>query len=256
MRKLPQFPKRRAQSSPEPAGHVSSNESALESASAMPWTRMRYLKLLVIFTVVSTALGTIIFIALPYRRWLLREDNVVENLSVFFYLLATLVATFRLIKRQRTDQRPGWLLGVAAIGIIGALEELSYGHRLLGYSVPSVAGVELDALHDFASIALRIIETNYATNVLPIAIFCCVCAGLFLWSVARYRRRVIAALQSSQPMAILTCLALLIAAASLIDLEILKIKYLPLRVYEEIFEMNAAFAAFLLSLVVANPALE
>lgn len=249
-------PIRRNQSGSMSTEPPSSCESAPEPASAIPWTRMRHLKLLAFSTLFSSVLGTTIFYTLPYRRWLHGEDNVVENLSVLFFTLAFLVATIRWIKSRQSNHRLGWLPGVAAMGAVGALEELSYGQRVFEYSVPTIAGADFDALHDFANIAYGILKENFATNLALIALVSAGCVGLFAWCAVRYGRRIIAEVKGSEPLLILTFLVLLITTAVVIDLEIVKFKLHLLRAYEEIFEMNAAFGAFLLSLVVTNSAIE
>lgn len=248
------------QGSPTPAGqtqfgsrsteHDPSGESALDTASEIRWTRMQHLKLLLLFTIVSIVLGTTIFFTLPHRSWLVGEDNVVENLSVLFYGLAFFVAVFRWTKSRQDNHQVGWLPGVAALGMVGALEELSYGQRIFELGVPRIAGVEFDALHDFANIAYEMLKDSYATNVALTATVSAGCVGLLGYFAMRYGSRTISIVKGSQPLLILTFLALLIVTAVVIDLEIIKFKLHVLKLYEEIFEMNAAFAVFLLSLVV------
>jgi hypothetical protein len=215
---------------------------------------MRLLRLLAFFTVVTTVLGTTIVLVFPHRAWLLKEDKIVENLSVIFYGLAFFIAILRWAKCWQSKRRSGWLPGVAALGIFGALEELSYGQRIVEYSAPRLAGVEVDALHDFANVAFELLKQVYATNATLVATVSAGCVGLFGYAAVRYGSSTISVVRGSQPLLILTFLAFLIAAAVFIDLEIVKIAFL--RIYEEIFEMNAAFAAFLLSLVVNNSVLE
>ena len=234
--------------------HVETDKSAPKTASTIPWRRMRHFRLLAFFTLVTTVLGTTIVLVFPRLSWLLKEDKIVESLSVFFYGLAFFVAILRWSKCWQSKHRSGWLPGVAALGVIGALEELSYGQRVLEYSAPIIAGVEIDALHDFANVAFELLKQGYATNAALMATISAGCVGLLGYGAVRYGSRTISIVKGSQPLLILTFLAFLIATAALIDLEIVKFAFL--RIYEEIFEMNAAFAAFLLSLVVNNSVLE
>lgn len=231
---------------------VSRRESAPETASAFPWRRMQHLKLLVLFTIVSTMLGTTLFYLFPGLPWLFGEDKAIENLSVLFYVLAFIVATFRCTTSWQSDDRLGWLPGVAALGAVGALEELSYGQRVFEFSVYTVGGVELDAAHDFANIAYEALKHGYAANA---ALTITVSAGFVVllgYFVVRYASRTISIVKGSQPLLILSFLVFLLAAAVLIDLEIVRYRLNFLRVFEEIFELNAALAVFLLSLVVNN----
>lgn len=216
---------------------------------------MWYLKLLVIFTVVCVVLGMIIIFTLPDYRSFFVEDGLVENLSVLFYVLAFLIAIFRWITIRRDKRRPGWLPGVAALGLMGALEELSYGQRVFEFSVPKVAGIRFDTLHDIVDITLQLVKKSIGSNATFIIVVGAAFAGLLTWLSVRYGRTILARVRQSQPLLILCCLIILIGVAQLMDLVVdLGLMHLGrFGIFEEVFEMNAAFAILLLSLLVAEP---
>ena len=76
------------------------------------------------------------------RGTLVLEDASVENLSLAFYLLGALIAAFGLVSRA---YRFGGMSLLAALCLIGVLEEISYGQRLF----PSLNFPTLPNEHDF-----------------------------------------------------------------------------------------------------------
>ena len=46
------------------------------------------------------------------------------------------------------------------VGLIGFLEETSFGHSFLYYEVPEIQGVKIDALHDFLTIVCSRISSR------------------------------------------------------------------------------------------------
>ena len=70
----------------------------------------------------------------PLYRWLLREDSVVETLTAVLLALAAMlaiVAAIRMSEAQRWS-RPFFCL-FAVFCVLGALEEISWGQRILGF---------------------------------------------------------------------------------------------------------------------------
>jgi len=98
-----------------------------------------------------------------------REDGAVENLTAIL-LICTFVYATRLLVSGRivTKVLRRWLLVFAVVGLLGFLDELSYGERLFGFSFPIVQGVKLDAIHDLIEIAVRTVGDNM--NVLIIVV--------------------------------------------------------------------------------------
>jgi hypothetical protein len=67
--------------------------------------------------------------------WLLDEDGLVENLTVVFLVLAAVVAAAT-AWRKRPGERRWFYVAVAALCLLGALDEVSWGQRILGYESP------------------------------------------------------------------------------------------------------------------------
>ena len=210
---------------------------------------MQYVKLLLAFTILTVTLATVVFYAFPVRVWLVGEDNLVENLSVAFYVLAFLAIVYRLAVDGYAFPERLCLASVGMLAILGALEELSYGQRLTEFAVPVVAGVEFDALHDIAQVALNILSEGIRTGSVATILWLAGAVILLAWCVARFGRTYLLTARKSEPLLIFSIFVALIAVAIFIDLEVITYKLHLLRVYEEVFEMAAAFAVLMMALV-------
>ena len=89
------------------------------------------------------------------RPLLVLEDGLIENMTIAFYLLGVgslvgLAGPYRL---------EGWT-GLAALCVLGVLEEISYGQRLFpSLTFPTLpSGMTFDALHDLARVAVKQFE--------------------------------------------------------------------------------------------------
>ena len=91
------------------------------------------------------------------REVLVLEDALIENLSLGFYLLGALITALGLLSRAYRFR--GMLL-LAALCLIGILEEISYGQRLFpSLTFPTLpSGMTFDALHDSARIVVKALE--------------------------------------------------------------------------------------------------
>jgi hypothetical protein len=100
-------------------------------------------------TVVATAFS-LVFIFPEYRPYLVEEDSLIENASALFFLL-TFLWGLRLGHRHTQLRFMLWV--VSGIGLLGFLDEISFGERLLSLSMPWINGVKIDAAHDLFGLA-------------------------------------------------------------------------------------------------------
>ena len=108
---------------------------------------MNYVRYYIIIVVIDTLSACAVYIFFPnYRNYLLVEDSLIENLSAFFFLLTFFVA-FSLAIKKKGNKRALFL--ISAIGILGFLEELSYGEELFDLSMPRIFDKKINGLHDF-----------------------------------------------------------------------------------------------------------
>lgn len=175
-----------------------------------------------------------------YRHFLIEEDSLVESLSALFFLVAFFVGLALLI---RGGGNRLLLAVVACLGLLGFLDELSFGERPFELEMPYLRGVQIDAAHDLFTVVYAIardwIRSQPVTGLLVVAI-----VGLAtVLAMRRYRARFTRALMNypNREAVIFACIfAALIGFALVIDLNI--VQHNVLFSVEEMFELNAAIA--------------
>lgn len=90
------------------------------------------------------------------RRPLFGEDRLIETATALFFLAAFIVGLAFLI--AHTCRRYRVLLLIASsLGLVGFLDEISFGARLFGWSMPEMAGGgEFDGAHDLVILIYRL----------------------------------------------------------------------------------------------------
>ena len=175
------------------------------------------------------------------RPLLLDEDELVEWGSVLAYYGAFGVAAVRL--REGRVGRDLLLAAVAAFALLAALDELSFGERLLGWQPPEVMGTKLDGAHDLAMIAkkaiLRWAERPYLVAGL-LAAAAAAGAGAALAILARRGRR--PRLGAEAWLLALAAAMLATAQAADLNLQALGSRVLGPLGAEEVLEMGAGLA--------------
>ena len=89
----------------------------------------------------SLLIACVTYIWFPtYRHCLVDEDCLVENLSAMFFLSSCFLAVFFLAKLK--DHKKLLFL-VSLLGLIGFLDELSFGERIFGFHMPHIGDVKI-----------------------------------------------------------------------------------------------------------------
>jgi hypothetical protein len=135
------------------------------------------------------------------------------------------------------------LLIPAFMGLVGFLDELSWGETIFGLAMPVIAGDKINGLHDFIDFAREIYSRQY--TVVRAALFLGSVAGLVLLDF-RYREKIfrVVSLIPRQPFYYAwTLFAVLGAVAVFLDQEFTVVGYATF--FEEMLEMNAAFVLIL-----------
>jgi hypothetical protein len=110
----------------------------------------RILYLYIISLPVQLSLGLAAYVNFPgHRHLLVQENSLLENLTAVFYLIAALMG-LELFRRNKNRLQ---LLLPTVLGLVGFLDELQWGERLLNLSMPIVAGNKINAVHDFVDVA-------------------------------------------------------------------------------------------------------
>src|SRR3990172_817979 len=178
-----------------------------------------------------------------YRRYLREEDSLVENLSAAFFVFSCFLAL--LILKKRKDHKKLLIL-ISGLALLGFLDELSFGERIFGLSMPRIGGVKIDAAHDLFDLAHR-----------ELGKFPYLVAGIGAISAIaffKYWSRAVTAMLGTPRHPhhfLILFFGIQILAALLID----TLEYRPLFVLEELLEMNAAIALSFCCLSLPNPVL-
>ena len=180
------------------------------------------------------------YLFLPESRApLVLEDGIIENLSVGFYLCGLVVLAIGSVRRANRFR--GMTL-LAALCVLGTLEEISYGQRFLPISFPQLpSGMTFDALHDSG----RIVVKQFERLGVPWYVGFLLSAALLLGLAAWFLRGNLGALKNAvlAPGSVWLYVALaggLAVAALFIDSK----GFVPRKwvLAEEVLEMNAAFS--------------
>ncbi|MDQ4074684.1 MAG: hypothetical protein M3220_00405 [Chloroflexota bacterium] len=204
------------------------------------------MKLILTFAAVFTgnmALFYVVHTLFPsYRYLLITEGHFVENLTAVIFLGSFLSAVFLLFHSKKRAQVAFPLL-VALLGLLGFLDELSFGRQYINLPEPSLYGVGIDAVHDlFKVIYLIVVVWGGPGRVLILA---AITAGVVLlyWLWNRHQQTTsLSTLETLlQPRYIFLFLCgLFIFIALVIDLEFNESPSVLL--LEELLELNAALA--------------
>ena len=218
-------------------------ERASRPGFAAPGTSHAALVLCVAAGISALAAGIVALAAVrpDLRPLLLDEDRLVEWGSVLAYYAAFGVAAVRL--REGRVGRDLLLAAVAAFALLAALDELSFGERLLGWRPPEVMGTKLDGAHDLAMIAKKAILQHAERPYLVAGLLAAAVvagAGVALAVLVRRGHRPRLGAEAW----LLASAAAMLAAAQVADL---KLQALGSRVLgplgvEEVMEMGAGLA--------------
>ena len=108
---------------------------------------MKYVKIYLLIILMSVVAAFGVYTFFPwYKPQLLEEDRLVENLSAIIFLLVFITG---LLFHFKSEKRRKTLLLLSSLGLLGFLDELSFGQRIYGFQIPVVLSVGIDAVHDF-----------------------------------------------------------------------------------------------------------
>lgn len=203
--------------------------------------------------ILLVAVGDVALIAvyaLGWRAPIFGEDRALEMTTAFLFLAAFVVGLLSLL-RLGARRYPVLLPAGTGLGLLGFLDEISFGARYFGWSMPEMSGGgQFDGAHDLVILTYRHMAEADWTIVGTVG--GAVIAGALLCAL-RWReqlqgaaRRVLAD-RTHSAMAVFVAG---IALASFLDLEIGILGHLsPL---EEIVELNAALALLATVMMAGN----
>lgn len=174
---------------------------------------------------------------------LLLEDSLVENLGAVAFLASFVVGLLLFMKS--TEYRKS-IAVVSCIGLVGFLDEISFGIRFFHFENFRIYGVSIDGAHDLFYLLARLIDTFSLPMIAGLFLVGIVTIALFIF---RYGKRVLAGLLNRYEKPTLIIVGLFgvqLIVAMVIDLEIVRNDMLF--VFEEQLEMNAAISLVFCSL--------
>lgn len=114
---------------------------------------MHYKRRFLWFLVMTIALALGIYSVFPDTLdYFTEEDSLIENLTALCYFLTAVIALA--LVRKRPGSVP-FLLFIALIGLVGALDELSFGERLFHLRMPKIGVWKVDGVHDLFYVAYK-----------------------------------------------------------------------------------------------------
>lgn len=209
---------------------------------------MKYVCLFVATSVLINVITMLVYIsASPYgivRGLIAEEDKLIENLTAVLFFCTFLFALLLVNTRGIVDRfNRKWLILLLALGLIGFLDELSFGERLFDLEMPVIGGVEIDAVHDFTEFGLRltlILITDY-----QLAFSLVLLGGLVLSIVAilKYGNRFWTAVIADRHYPLyLVMFFFMVLIFSALSLDTGQYPFRGYQVVEECLELNAALA--------------
>ncbi len=209
---------------------------------------MKYVWLLLATSVLVNVIAILAFISSPSsgipRGYFISEDSLVENLTAGLFFCTFLFALVLLKTRSMKNKfNRKWLILLLALGLIGFLDEISFGERLLDLEMPRLGATKIDAVHDFFELGLNLtinLITHHQLLVLLLLL-----SGLILSIIMilkfgkRFWESAIA--DSNYPLFIVMFIFIVLIFSALI----LDARLLPFSGYqavEELFELDAALA--------------
>ena len=182
------------------------------------------------------------------RETLIVEDGVTEWVTAALFVASLCVGTRRL---ARIGFRPRWYWVIPVFGLLGALDELSFGQRLFELDMPVVRHVRIDALHDLVELGYRGgVKVLTAGGLAAFLVVLGIVAGVLLF---RARHRVAGLFERHRPLTYAAFAPVFIAPAMLIDLEVFP-RYAVVVFVEELCEAMAALAWVFAALAIEKPA--
>jgi hypothetical protein len=191
-------------------------------------------------------IALLVFISAPsagtVRSYFVREDSLIENLTAGLYFCAFASALILLTNRRiRNRKSCTWLTALSALGLVGFLDEISFGERLFNFDMPVVRETKLDAVHDVVELGLSLtigLETDQKQLVM---LFLLSGLALSLVAILKYVKRFWKSVITDRyfPLYLVGFIFVLLGCAALM-LDTGRFPFRGFNAVEECLELNAA----------------
>lgn len=206
--------------------------------------RATYKKIFALIVTANIFICYLVYALIPDARpYLLGEDKIVETISALLFLAAFVIGLPRVFVLRR--ERQYWVLVLATfLGLLGFLDEMSFGGRIFVIDYPRIYDVKFDGAHDlfyFAAKTVKVLADKFG-YIIYISI---IAAGAFIPTfimIKKYAavKKFYCIIVDYTPYYFMAIFCCFIFLALLIDLGFIMWK--PLILLEELLEMNAALA--------------
>ena len=203
---------------------------------------IKYVWIFITISVLTNVIHFLLYInMLKPRIGIYDENGPIENLTYGFFLLTFLLGLF-LLRNPRMKEKftRKWVLFLVIIGLLGFLEEISFGLNWLGpfgYERPRLGGFKIDAIHDFIGLGYKHGGVFSLIIIIPVAL---------LISAIHYRKKIwesVSIKRYHSLYLLMSFFVTLVFASIIIDLEIIVLPNgMRSSLVEEILELNAALA--------------
>jgi hypothetical protein len=215
-------------------------------------TRISLGQLYILLTVLNAFFLSGLWFLFPnIRSALVKEHEFLENLTTILYFEAFVLGLIFLSKLKDKHARKFYLI-IPFLGLLAALDEISFGYRMFWFKAPLVGGVRIDSLHDVVFLlwvtVKPLLKQNLIILFVLLGVFACLLLLGLIWAIKHLQKvRVIvrqginylaSALNRYLPLAFLLITVGYGVVSILIDLDIFINDFL--KFFEELVEMNAA----------------
>ena len=175
-----------------------------------------------------------------------KEDGLLENLTVGILFATFSLSSYFYFKFKR---KGNIFLLLAAFGLVGFLDEISFGRRMFPVPMPKSHGLTIDGFHDVFHLIRNVARTNLAYHPVEtsIVISAFVITVACVWlNTKMIRQRVFAVLAKYEIRDLALLIALFVVVSQAIDT--FEWRIFAYRTVEECLEFNAAAALMACSL--------
>ena len=109
-----------------------------------------------LFLIVSCFTGSAL--SQDFMRLISQEDHLLENLTTGLLLGS---AFFGIANWRKNKSNKNALAFFTSLAIVGFLDEISFGQRIINFTPPMAGGTSLDGFHDLANMSKKIIAINF-----------------------------------------------------------------------------------------------
>jgi hypothetical protein len=210
-----------------------------------------------VVTTLNIVIFSLLYIFIPgLRDTLTLEDHFLENLTTILFFESFLISLFA-VTRLQNKFRKKLYVAIPLVGLIGFLDELSFGERLFDFTPPTANGIRVDAAHDLLSVVYK--YWSYMPKRGNYLLFACVLFSALLLGFVAFRYKKYLTFNYLQnlfnnlsskyaPTRFLFASVLFVSLALIIDLEIIHHDFVFF--LEELFEMNSGLSLMLASFAI------